>query len=39
MAVVALLFANRIPTVQPGKESPEQGRAGPDDEDDGDSFL
>jgi MFS family permease len=30
MAIVALLLAGRIPIVQPGKESPERDRAGPD---------
>ena len=38
MAIVALLLANRIPTVQPGKEVPGD-RAGPDDEDAGDTFV
>jgi Na+/melibiose symporter-like transporter len=38
MAVIALLLANRIPTVQPGKEVPGD-RAGPDDEDTADTFV
>ena len=38
MAVVALLLAQRIPTVQPGKESPERDRAGPD-EPEADTFI
>jgi MFS family permease len=38
MAIVALLFANRIPTVQPGKESPERDRAGPE-EVEADTFV
>jgi MFS family permease len=38
MAIVALLLANRIPTVQPGKEVPGD-RAGPDDEDAADTFV
>ena len=38
MAIVALLLAGRIPTVQPGKESPERDRAGPD-EPEADTFV
>jgi len=38
MGLVALLLANRIPTVQPGREVPGD-RAGPDDEDAADTFV
>jgi hypothetical protein len=38
MALVALYLANRIPTVQPGKEVPGD-RAGPDDEHAADTFV
>jgi Na+/melibiose symporter-like transporter len=38
MAIVALLLAGRIPIVQPGKESPERDRAGPE-EPEPDTFL
>jgi hypothetical protein len=38
MAIVALLLAGRIPTVQPGKESPGRARAGPD-EPEADTFI
>ena len=38
MAIVALLLAGRIPTVQPGQEVPERDRAGPD-EDAADTFV
>src|SRR5204863_10106587 len=38
MAIVALLLAGRMPTVQPGRESPQRDRAGPD-EPEADTFI
>jgi hypothetical protein len=38
MAIIALFLAGRIPTVQPGQESPQRERAGPGEEE-ADTFM
>jgi MFS family permease len=38
MAIIALFLTGRIPTVQPGQESPQRERAGPDEEE-ADTFI